>query len=403
MKSSVVRFVVRSFVFLAISLAAACTSGGDTTGPITTQSIEVSVAPTSVSLDRGVSKSVTLTITRHGGYDGPVTVVLKNPPLGLQTTSVIIPSGSTVGTINLLAALTAPSGSYSLILSATGSGVDAATTNLMVDVAIPVGNPGIIPAGTLVTQGPNGLYLIATNGSNLRQIYFAEGADDLAPQWNPAGTEVVFHTRFSNNQTLMIVDLNGQARFQNPGIPGVAEQFWPEYSADGAWIYFQAWPTNGFNYQIWRVRANGTGAERISSMSELRSAEAPSPSPNGQEVAYTLRPGEPTGFDLVVQNLATGQVRKLGAGFGVRWSPDGQWLAFVDGLDLVVQKPDGTQRRVLNPGVGYRTGLSWTRDSKAVFAREEGIGGTIDVVMIDGSGYSAIAGTSNLRQPAYKP
>ena len=258
----------------------------------------------------------------------------------------------------------------------------------------------LAPRGTLVAQGPRGLFLIETDGSNLRTLRTGIDADDMAPQWSPLGNEIVYHARFFADK-LQVVSLQGEKRDQNAGIPGVAEQVWAEYSPDASWIYFQAWSVAAANYQIWRIRPNGTGAARVSAINEVRSAEAPSPAPDGREVAYTLRFGA-IPFEVVIQNLSTGQIRSLGAGFGVRWSPDGKWLAFVDGVELVVARADGSERKALNAAQPYRTGLDWSADSRWVVARRDVNpgSGAIDLIRIDGTQVVPIPNTESLRQPS---
>lgn len=347
-----------------------------------------------ITVVRGeATATTTINITRSGGFTGAVNLTALNLPAGV--TASFNPASAADGTsvLTLTSSGAAPLGVHAITVRGSGIGVAEKTVTVNLTITEPP-----FPVGTLVVQGPSGLALIKTDGTNLRPLANMSG-DDFAPQWDPSGSEIVFHRRIGS-QSLFIVTPGavGQVRLQNNGIPGVFGQFWAEYTPNGSLIYFQALLNSGIS-QIWRIRADGTGAERVSPAAEPRSAEAPSPSPNGQEVAYTLRDG-PIEFELFIQNLTTGARRSLGAGFGARWSPDGQSLVFVAGPALVVQRADGTQRRVLNAGTAYRTGLDWSANSAWVVAAREN--GGIDLVKVDGSSVISIPNTQTLRQPSLK-
>jgi dipeptidyl aminopeptidase/acylaminoacyl peptidase len=104
-------------------------------------------------------------------------------------------------------------------------------------------------------------------------------------------------------------------------------------------------------------------------------------SPDGTRVAYTVtnsdRPGRPYSQTYVMR-IATGQSKEF-AGSGPRWSPDGQWIAYIgrrggaEDSGLIVVRPDGTDARFITevtgtnhplPSAGER--LTWSPDGKQI-------------------------------------
>ncbi len=103
-------------------------------------------------------------------------------------------------------------------------------------------------------------------------------------------------------------------------------------------------------------------------------------SPTGTHVAYSIthndRPGRPYST-VAIRDLATGQVRAVRDGFGVRWSRDGRWVAYVgqtaEGAGLIVADAAGEHARLLAPMTGTNhplpsTGedLAWSPDGRAI-------------------------------------
>jgi TolB protein len=121
-------------------------------------------------------------------------------------------------------------------------------------------------------------------------------------------------------------------------------------------------------------------------------------SPDGRRVAFHL--ASPSGYQIWTSDLE-GRNRTWIAGhrdhlyFGPRWSPDGEWLAYLDchfrqdhghdWADVRVSRPDGSESRVLTEGQPQwfaatyggpsRRGsgsnmLAWTRDGAILFSRK---------------------------------
>lgn len=173
---------------LSLLLVAACggSDNGGPTEPDPTPTVAIAVAPTSLQLQQGSAEQVTVSVTRGGGFSGPVTVEAQNLPGGVTAPSVTVPSGSTSATMTFTAAADAPATTpptaaeapasdadgdaaprdaiaaqapVSVTLRASGAGVAAATASLSLSVTpAPTGSFAVaLASGTLsVQQGASG-------------------------------------------------------------------------------------------------------------------------------------------------------------------------------------------------------------------------------------------------------
>lgn len=112
----------------------------------------------------------------------------------------------------------------------------------------------------------------------------------------------------------------------------------PDYSPDGQWIYFNSSRTG--QMQIWRVRPDGSGVERITD--SPYGDWFPHPSPKGDKVVFISYDGDvfdhPRDLDVRVRLMDPdgGNVEMLFDLFGGQgtmnspnWSPDGDEFAYV--------------------------------------------------------------------------
>ena len=118
---------------LIAAAAAGCKSDG--TG-IDTGEIAVALDPTGAVVVQGASMTVTATLTRSGGFIGTVQFGVTGNRAGLtavvsnEVTNALV----TTATITVTVAATVPPGSYTLVVTGTGSGVTAATANFTLTV-----------------------------------------------------------------------------------------------------------------------------------------------------------------------------------------------------------------------------------------------------------------------------
>ena len=146
---------------------------------------------------------------------------------------------------------------------------------------------------------------------------------------------------------------------------------WPAPSHDDTWLYFSAIQP-GTGTSIWRIHLDGSGAQQI--VPATRSPHSPSPSPDGNRLAYV------EGNDVKVLELVTGSVVTIpGTGADeVRWSPTGDRLATKGGAGIYVVNPDGSGIRQVVPGNPYWRGLEWSPDGRWIVARIDGVPSIID-------------------------
>jgi Tol biopolymer transport system component len=124
------------------------------------------------------------------------------------------------------------------------------------------------PDGTLVTfwtrsgegtqAGDINVMGVATAGGT-PQLYLREGVEF---DWSPDGTQMVFHTSAPGDP--MFVRAGGFATVREIYVapPGIHCHF-PTWSPDGEFIYFVRGDPPSADWDVWRVRPSGAGAERL--------------------------------------------------------------------------------------------------------------------------------------------
>ncbi len=121
--------------------------------------IEISVDPTSLSVQQGESGDVRVEVTRTGGFAGLVTVAAEGLPDGVSAQAITIAQGATSGTLTLVASNEAAVGTSALTVRATGEGVEDATSSVTLETTarpIPTVSVGVDPSTLVVEQGASG-------------------------------------------------------------------------------------------------------------------------------------------------------------------------------------------------------------------------------------------------------
>lgn len=140
-------------------LGTACGGGGDgTTEPPDNQSITVAVSPSSLSIVAGTSTDVTVSVTRGGGFEGLIALVVEGAPTGVSATmspTPPLPNGTTSATVTVTAASTTTPGTYTVTVRASGSGVTTKTATFTLTVTAPPSFSLSATAAGSITQGQN--------------------------------------------------------------------------------------------------------------------------------------------------------------------------------------------------------------------------------------------------------
>lgn len=112
----------------------------------------------------------------------------------------------------------------------------------------------------------------------------------------------------------------------------------PDYSADGQWVWFNGEREGAVD--LWRIRPDGTGLERMTADAAVN--WFPHPSPCGRHVVYLAYPpgtaGHPGGLEVVLRLMPQDggpgrELVRLHGGQGTinvpSWAPDGHAFAFM--------------------------------------------------------------------------
>lgn len=260
----------------------------------------------------------------------------------------------------------------------------------------------VVPQATLAVAAhhlsPIGLYLMNTDGSGL-EFLALDDFGDLAPQWHPDGTGIIVHGLSSVDVNgLQLVDPDGSVVDVREDPPTFQHKAWPEYSADGEWIWFAGHRTDqtSSDVHVWRMHPDGTGVEQISTVP----ATMPSPSPDDTRVVWSS-----SGI-IVLHIRATGQSISVIEGSNPRWSPDGDWIAF-NGLDardygLWVMRRDGTfLRRLGTARVGFA--FDWSPDGTYLVAKLDSHDRLTIIRASDGEEMPLNTFTRLFREAAWRP
>lgn len=206
----------------------------------------------------------------------------------------------------------------------------------------------------------NGLWIAAADGSNPRRM---PGTDtsDRAPSWSPDGQSLLFESWRDGTGGLYRVDLaSGEVSAVFVHHPVASER--PVWSPDGETIAFilrRAMNTGEVRY-LYLIDADGANPRQVTDLDQVSSAAW---SPDGSRLVVAASRA-PFSSDILLVDPATGEVEPLTQGktdVAPTWSPDGAYIAFVRGGELVLIRADGTGERVIArlPDTLGSTGLSW--------------------------------------------
>ena len=247
-------------------------------------------------------------------------------------------------------------GSY--VVSATIGGV----------VHTDTGRVSVVPQGALAASDGANIYLLNTDGSGFRTLLTIPNGN---PRWAPSGAEIAFNSVQGVDSVIQAVDTLGHLRaITSPTIGGFHEA--PHYSRDGQWVYFTRVGTYpGTLPSLWRIHPDGSGAARVSALGMYN---FPSPSPDGTQLAFEVQaPNAYYEFAASVGSLtiSTGTPSPLNVpGADPVWSPVGNAIAYVNELGggnhtgpIWVVSADGSGAHQIGTG-SYGYGLDWSPDGQ---------------------------------------
>jgi len=267
----------------------------------------------------------------------------------------------------------------------------------------------VVPRGVLAGTGTGipGRYLAVMNldGSGFRILAQAAWYSELAPAWNPSGSQVLYQDA---GPVLQHVDMAGKVT-SAVADPRFLSTSSGQYSRDGRWIYFSARQAPGAS-TLWRVRADGSGAVKVSppvtGFDYYEEHSHPSPSPDGTRLAFWASrygSGVLRVLDLATGNHFTANVENPRV---PRWSPVSDTIAYVDAtreaLYVVSATAGGDPRRVSPAGRRYSTSsVSWSPDGKWLVARSNSSG--LELVEVSTGAVIPLPFAVTLLEPAWRP
>ena len=180
---------LRACALTALPILAAACSGSDGGPAAETGSIQLSVTPSSLSVQHGGSASLTVSLTRGGGFDGAVTLSVAGLPAGVTTRIAPTQLSGSVASSTVLVSVppTVTPGSYTATFTVSGEGVPPATAAAELTVsAVPTYALRLTPAALTIQPGETGESAVAIDRTNF------DGAVSLEVANLPAGVTAVF-------------------------------------------------------------------------------------------------------------------------------------------------------------------------------------------------------------------
>ena len=244
----------------------------------------------------------------------------------------------------------------------------------------------VVAASEMLASGGSDLSLVRLDGTGLATIHHTYLMYDCV--WLSSGISLVC----PDSGGLSVLGLNANtpigldATPQRLDIPGVKSIGLVRASWDRNWIVFTGYPLSnvgGGNTTLYRSRIDGSQLQVLAA--NCCSSIVPSfdISPDGNVVMYAS-------YSTIRLDVAssTSQVIQVGRERFARFSPDGSTVAYMDGADILLSDPDGSNVRTLytSPKIGegpYFLHLEWSPDSKWLLTI--GYGDRPFLIAVDGS------------------
>lgn len=142
-----------------------------------------------------------------------------------------------------------------------------------------------------------------------------------------------------------------------------ADHFFPSWSPDGRSVLFSSNLAGG--YEIFELALAGT----LRQLTQHGRAYAPAVSPDGQQLAFTVRSGEDTALWLSDRDGSSARWL-TGPAWDAAWSPDGAWILHASDRDGTIQlwviRPDGSGLRRVTQLEGLRGRSDWSPDGERI-------------------------------------
>lgn len=178
------------------------------------------------------------------------------------------------------------------------------------------------PDGRHLVVSGGGLWRITASGDSLTRL---SSAIATAAKWSPDGATIAYQT-YDERQVfrLWLMSSDGSnVRCMNWS--GTTSWFEPAWSPDGSYVMHVRWGVYVAQPQLFRMDPNGFDELQITDGAhEVRS---PAVSPDGAWIAWSSKRGDAS--EIWVAGADGAGARRVGIGLWPAWAPDSQRLAFV--------------------------------------------------------------------------
>ena len=217
--------------------------------------------------------------------------------------------------------------------------------------------------GRVAVQDGCGLMHFFQDGTDQKTLCLTDAWDAVSLSWN--GKTLAWDTRASG---IRIADENGEGEY-NLAVPQGAN-FGPSLSPDGKRVAFLHSARDDGRYDVWVGDVNANNAEQVTNTRNVTDVVW---SPNGDWLAYVQNWSDETleGQISLVRPDGT-DAETLVNGDTPEWSPDGKHLVYVHNRSIWTVNSDGTNAKRIVPN-GHSP--AWSRDGEQIaFMRAEPCG-----------------------------
>jgi Tol biopolymer transport system component/DNA-binding winged helix-turn-helix (wHTH) protein len=243
------------------------------------------------------------------------------------------------------------------------------------------------------------IWVVSADGGTPRRLS-ADNVEAYSPEWTPDGKAVICSANFGGQTNLWLLPLNGN----QPALitSGSGLDVYPSISRDWKRLVYT---NEKWQRLVWTVERDGHRPQKLETKTTYLSLSV---HPKGELLAFSdLNPSTPD-MEMGILNSKTLEQRKLGQGRYPTFSPDGNYLAFLDAHKgsegvWIIELSTGNKRR-LTATLG-KDKPAWSPDGqRIVFQNAGSITEKTGLVILEvSSGQETLLASGRFRFPAWSP